>query len=117
MLLVVVGIHQHGQHDLANVGAAFDAVGAFFGLFERRKKDGNQERDNGNDHKQFDKCESTFATHKRAFLTSAIFTRDERERKIYHKASGHTRTKAIQARATNAANVHHIVIIWSWGIE
>src|SRR6266581_200371 len=66
VLFVVVGVHHHRKNDLADVGLSFDAVGAFLGLLERWKQYCDQDRYDGNDHKQFDEGESTFATHKRA---------------------------------------------------
>ena len=52
-----------GRPDLL---VTLDAVGALFGFLEGRQQHGDQEGDNGNDHKQFDEGKSTFATHKRA---------------------------------------------------
>src|SRR6267142_162290 len=55
VLLVVGGVHQHRHGDLANVGTALHAIGAFLRFLERGQEDGDQDRDDADDNEQLDK--------------------------------------------------------------
>jgi len=52
--LVLVGVDLDGLSDLTQVARALDAVGLLAGSVERREQDGDQQRDDADNHQQFD---------------------------------------------------------------
>ena len=56
-LQVVLGVKQECQSDLATVAGATDGVGTYLGSGQRGQEHAGENRDDGDDHQQFDKGE------------------------------------------------------------
>lgn len=56
--VIVVAVLDQGRGDLFHVGGAHRGVGLPPGTIERWKENSHQQRDDADDHKQFDQCES-----------------------------------------------------------
>ncbi len=59
--MVIVAVHEGGGGDLVEVGLAHQAVGRALGLVEHRQQHGDQQRNDGDDHKEFDEGEGEAA--------------------------------------------------------
>ena len=58
MLLIIVGIHEHRQHDLAFVGHALGAIGLLLDLAQRGQQHRNHDGDDSDDNQQFNQRKS-----------------------------------------------------------
>jgi hypothetical protein len=58
---VLARVHVQRDADLAEIAGALRAAGPFLGRAQGRQKHGGQDRNDGNDHQQFNQCEAGLA--------------------------------------------------------